>query len=65
MGAKLTDNISLAANYYAEWDPHRLPEGGTYLGGADLSFLGGTHYLAIRWSATVQRPNRKPGNTGS
>jgi hypothetical protein len=66
MGAKLTDNISLAANYYAEWDPHRLPEGGTYLGGADLSFLGGTNYLGYPVVGDLSSgPNRKPGNTGS
>lgn len=45
--AQLSDNISVAANYYLEWDPHRMPEGGTYLGGADLSFLGGTNYLGL------------------
>ncbi len=45
--AQLTDDISVAANYYLEWDAHRMPEGGTYLGGSDLSFLGGTHFLGL------------------
>lgn len=66
MGAQLTKNISVAANYYLQWDPHRLPEGGTYLGGADLSFLGGTNYLGYPVVGDLSTgPNRKPGNTGS
>lgn len=63
---QLTDKVSVAANYYLEWDPHRLPEGGTYLGGADLSFLGGTNFLGFPVLGDRDHgPHKKPGNTGS
>lgn len=64
--AQLTDKVNVAANYYFEWDPHRLPEGGTYLGGADLSFLGGTNFLGYPVVGDLDSgPNRKPKNEGS
>lgn len=65
-GAQLTDNVSLAANYSLEWDPHRFPEGGTYLGGADLSFLGGTNFLGFPVVGDLDSgPHKKPGNRGN
>lgn len=68
-GAQLTDDISIAANYYLEWDPHRLPEGGTYLGGADLSFLGGTSAAPNNAFPVLgdldHGPHEKPDNRGS
>lgn len=64
--AQLTDKITVAANYLFEWDPHRLPEGGTYLGGADLSFLGGTNYLGFPVVGDLNSgPNAKPDDRGS
>jgi len=65
--AQLTDNVSVSGNYYMEWDPHRLPEGGTYLGGADLSFLGGTTLPdGTPVVGDLSRgPGKKPGNRGS
>lgn len=66
LGAKLNDQISVAANYYMEWDPHRFPEGGTYLGGSDLSYLGGTNAQGYPVLGDLSSgPYRKPGNTGS
>lgn len=66
IGAQLTEKLSVAANYYLEWDPHRLPEGGTYLGGADFSFLGGTNYLGYPVVGDLRRgPHKKPDNSGS
>jgi len=66
MGMQLTEDISIAANYSLEWDPHRLPEGGTYLGGADLSFLGGTNYLGYPVVGDLKDgPNAKPDDRGS
>ncbi|MDT3671023.1 MAG: DUF1302 family protein [Aromatoleum sp.] len=69
VGAQITDDISVAANYYLEWDPHRLPEGGTYLGGADLSFLGGTSAAPHNGFPAVgdldHGPNKKPDDRGS
>lgn len=35
-----TDTVSVAGNYYLDWKPTRLPEGGTYLGPADFIAYG-------------------------
>lgn len=40
MQAQLTDNLSLAAQYFFQWESDRFPEGGTYLGPADFVFDG-------------------------
>lgn len=67
--ARLTDKLTVAANYYLEWDPHRMPEGGTYLGGADQSFLGGT-FAGPNGAIPVRGdldhgPGKKPDDRGS
>lgn len=38
--AQLTDTVSVAAQYFLEWEPYRYPEGGTYLGPVDFAFNG-------------------------
>ncbi len=66
LGAQLSDDVSVAANYSLQWAPHRFPEGGTYLGAADLSFLGGTNYLGFPVVGDLDSgPNKKPGKRGS
>jgi hypothetical protein len=60
--AQITDNINVAAFYGLEWDPHRLPEGGTYLGGADISFLGGQPGFVGNLHSG---PYRVPDNSGN
>ncbi|PRX96918.1 DUF1302 domain-containing protein [Paraburkholderia sp. BL25I1N1] len=40
VSTKLTDTITLAAQYTFEWDYDRIPEGGTYFGGADAILYG-------------------------
>lgn len=35
--AQLTDDVTLAGQYFYEWDSTRVPNGGTYLMGADTS----------------------------
>ncbi|KXB32370.1 hypothetical protein AT959_01355 [Dechloromonas denitrificans] len=37
---QVTDTLSLAGQYFLEWEPYRYPEGGTYLGPADFAFNG-------------------------
>ncbi|NMF89713.1 DUF1302 domain-containing protein [Aromatoleum petrolei] len=37
---QLTDRLSLAAQYYYEWDPTRLAQGGTYLSSTDFLLEG-------------------------
>ena len=38
--AALTDELTLMAQYYFEWDSFRFPEGGTFLGPVDFAFRG-------------------------
>lgn len=38
--AQLTDQVSVAAQYFLEWEAYRYPEGGTYLGPVDFAFNG-------------------------
>ncbi len=37
---QLTDNLSLGAQYFLEWEAYRFPEGGSYLGPVDFAFNG-------------------------
>ena len=36
----MTDTLTLAAQYFFEWESFRYPEGGTYLGPVDFAFNG-------------------------
>ncbi|MGO0684300.1 DUF1302 domain-containing protein [Pseudomonas fulva] len=38
--AQVTDHLSIAGQYFYEWDYTRIPYGGTYFGGADFLFEG-------------------------
>src|SRR5262245_4711603 len=38
--AQVTDTVSVAAQYFLEWESFRFPEGGTYLGPVDFAFNG-------------------------
>jgi hypothetical protein len=38
--AQVTDTVSVAAQYFFEWEEFRYPEGGTYLGPVDFAFNG-------------------------
>ena len=38
--AQVSDRLSLAAQYFLEWETTRAPEGGTYLGSADVALEG-------------------------
>lgn len=37
---QLTDTLSVAGQYFLEWEAYRFPEGGTYLGPVDFAFNG-------------------------
>jgi len=37
---QLTDTLSLAGQYFLEWEAYRFPEGATYLGPVDFAFNG-------------------------
>lgn len=38
--AQLTPELSVAAQYFLDWEAYRYPEGGTYLGPVDFAFNG-------------------------
>ncbi|WP_419709617.1 DUF1302 domain-containing protein [Pseudomonas sp. NFX224] len=38
--SSLSDTLSLGGQYYFDWEPDRLPEGGTYLGSTDYLWEG-------------------------
>jgi hypothetical protein len=38
--AQVTDTLSVAGQYFLQWEPYRYPEGGTYLGPVDFAFNG-------------------------
>lgn len=71
MQSQLTDNVSLAAQYYLDWDHIRIPEGGTFLGGTDFLLSGpdAFYYVDARGlSARSQDPldpDKKRGNWGT
>ena len=62
--AQLTSSISLAGQYFLEWKPTRVPNGGTYLMGADTSPNVDRLGLGAGIAAT-QVDAAKPGNRGN
>lgn len=63
--AQLTDKVSVAANYLLEWDPHRFPDGGTYLGASGVSLLGDQN-LGIPYFGDLHHgPDKTPDDRGS
>ncbi len=67
--AQVTDNISVGAQYYLDWESIRVPEGGTYLGSADFLLngpdrFGGFSPLAGLRVGDSLGPNHKSGNWG-
>lgn len=65
---RINDTFSVAGQYALEWDPFRLPEGGTYLGSSDILFSGGTRvspFTNIPFVGDVESgPHAKPKNRG-
>lgn len=46
--AQVTDTLSLAAQYFLQWESYRFPEGGTYLAPADFAFEGPNRLVAAQ-----------------
>ena len=55
-----TENLTLAAQYFYEWDYTRLPYGGTYFGAAD-PFFEGPDRLPVAPGFSLKRENSKFG----
>lgn len=63
---QINEKITLAANYYLEWDPHRFPDGGTYLGASDVTLLGGQNIGGLNYVGDIDGgPNKTPDDKGS
>lgn len=62
--AGLTDNISLAGQYFLDWKPSPLPDGGTYFGAADGFGLSGTGTVFGAPTTITGKPRRKRGDFG-
>jgi Protein of unknown function (DUF1302) len=63
--ADLTDRISLAGQYFLDWKPTILPDGGTYFGAADgLNMSGGTSIFGVPFGGVTGEPRKKRGDFG-
>ncbi|BDT69266.1 hypothetical protein os1_34560 [Comamonadaceae bacterium OS-1] len=60
-----TPNLSLAAQYFLEWKPSRLPYGGTYFGPADFFFEGPDRLPLAPGFSLNRNESIKPKNTGN
>ncbi|HSW03554.1 DUF1302 domain-containing protein [Aquabacterium sp.] len=66
---QFTDTLALAGQYFLDWKPNRLPEGGTYYGAADFLFEGPDRFSYSPAAPAAARaaplvPERKRGNWG-
>ncbi len=51
--AQLASNVTVAGQYFFDWKPSRIPDGGTYLGLADYFTAGGGSYVINPTAATA------------
>ena len=51
---QITDTLAVAGQYFLDWKPNRLPEGGTYYGAADFLFYGPDKF-SLSPALTVRR----------
>lgn len=58
--AQATENLTLAAQYFYEWDYTRIPYGGTYFGAAD-SFFEGPDRLPVAPGFSLNREKSRLG----
>ncbi|MHC8380538.1 DUF1302 domain-containing protein [Pseudomonas sp. LB3P14] len=57
---QLADDLSFSAQYFLEYEPNRMPEGGTFLGPADFLFSGPDSAVAL--GGAVNRNAKEPDN---
>ncbi len=63
--AQINDRLSLAAQYFLEWDTTRAPEGGTYLASADVALEGPDQLPLFQGFARPLVDPLTPGNRGN
>lgn len=59
---QVADDLSFAAQYFLDWKPNRLPEGGTYYGAADFLFQGPDKFSLAPGFAIANAPGIEPDN---
>lgn len=63
--ADLTDRVTVAGQYFLDWKPTILPDGGTYYGAADgLSMGGGGSIFGVPFGGVTAEPKDKRGDFG-
>jgi hypothetical protein len=63
--AQVTDTLSIAAQYFLQWEEFRYPEGGTYLGPVDFAFNGpDRQFLSAALGFATRGNAYEPGNRG-
>jgi len=62
---QVTQTLTLAAQYYFEWQPTRVAEGGTYLGGTDFILQGPDRFSLSPAITLTNRGVDRPKNSGN
>ncbi|HEX4585641.1 MAG TPA: DUF1302 family protein [Burkholderiaceae bacterium] len=63
--SQVSSSVSLAAQYFFDWEPFRISQGGTYFGGTNFILQGPTRFPAFHLvHAPDVEPDRKSGNWG-
>jgi hypothetical protein len=61
---QVTDTLSVAAQYFLEWEAYRFPEGGTYLGPVDFAFNGPDRQFVPGLGFVSRESAVEPHNSG-
>ena len=61
---QVTDTLSIAAQYFLEWEAYRFPEGGTYLGPVDFAFNGPDRQFVPGLGFVSRESEVEPHNSG-
>jgi hypothetical protein len=61
---QVTPELALAAQYYYEWQPTRIAEGGTYLGGTDFVLQGPDRFSVAPGRFLINQHLSDPKNSG-
>ena len=63
--SQVTPSVSVGAQYFLEWEPTRLPVGGTYFGAVDFLFKGPNQLPTLGGGALPQIGALEPKNVGN
>jgi hypothetical protein len=61
---QLADELSINGQYFFDWKPNRLPEGGTYYGAVDFLFEGPTRFSVAPGLFLQRAPSVEPEERG-